>query len=172
MDQTSHATKVAVSGNKRYAYTYTGLYPNTTLYAQTTSEAFGDGARFTDARGNVFTTQADMLGRPLSSTNPVSGTWRYAYDDTKNTVTQTDANNQTITSQLDALNRISKKTYPDGSAVKYYYDETGHGSSKGRLTRVASPGWEESYTYDARGRVTDATHTIDGISKVDHMAYI
>jgi RHS repeat-associated protein len=150
---------------------FTGIYPSQTEYSRTIKVSFGDGVQTTDAKGNIFTDQLDMLGRTISSTSPLNGTWTYSYDGNNNLISQTDAKNQTITVGYDSLNRITSKTYPNGSTVNYYYDEDGHGYAIGRLTRVVYANGEEDYTYDSRGRKSSITQTIGVVSRTKSMTY-
>ncbi|MCL6588975.1 MAG: FG-GAP-like repeat-containing protein [Firmicutes bacterium] len=171
VDPNGHVVNQRVIGNTEITITYNGVYPNQTEYARTTKLTAYDGIKVTDAKGNIFTTILDMLGRKTGENNPGMGVWSYEYDANNNLTSRTDGKNQTVSISYDALNRPTEKRYPDGTKVNYYYDEAGYGYSKGRVTRVVYPGGSESYYYDARGRKTSITQTIDGISKTQSMAY-
>jgi RHS repeat-associated protein len=171
IDQLGHVTKKRVVGNTEYGIKYTGVYPNQIEYSQVSMTFLVDGIKYIDAVGKEFVVFTDMLGRKVRSTTPVNGTWNYTLDANNNLKTQTNAKNQTITYEYDELNRLTKKNCPDGSCVNYYYDEAGYGYTKGRLTRTEYTGGSESYKYDARGRKTEITQTIGGISKTKKLTY-
>ena len=171
IDPKGHVTGKRVNGNTEYQTSYTNVYPYHCEYSTTLVEKVWDGIRITDAVGNVLETRLDMLGRKVSYHDPDMGLWTYVYDANSNLTSQTDTKGQTIVMEYDAINRLVKKEYPDGSIVQFYYDEDGHGSAKGRLTRVVHPDGAESYNYDARGRQTSITQTIGGHSRTQNMTY-
>ncbi|HEX3043374.1 MAG TPA: FG-GAP-like repeat-containing protein [Bacillota bacterium] len=170
-DENNHLVCQSKVGNTVYDITYNGVNPNWTEYARTTTLIAYNGIRVTDAKGNIFTTSLDMLGRKTGENNPGMGAWSYGYDGNNNLTSRTDGKGQTVSILYDALNRPMEKDYPDGSKVNFYYDEDGHGYAKGQLTRLVYPAGSESYIYDIRGRKTSITQTIDGISKTQGMTY-
>ena len=171
VDRNGHVTNKRITGNIEEDITYKGVYPSRYQYAKTTKLIAADGIKVTDALGNVFTTDLDLLGQKIQSSDPVQGTWSYVYDGNGNLVQYTDAKHQTIVLRYDAVNRLVEKEYPNGSTVNLYYDETGHGYSIGRLTGVSYPGGGEHYEYDSRGRKIGQTQTIDGKSKTQSYTY-
>jgi RHS repeat-associated protein len=128
----------------------------------------------TDALDNVTSMTYDPLSRKTDMDDPDMGDWTYDYDSAGNLVRQTDAENQRTCFYYDELNRLKGKTYstgtgdcpadPDygGYAVEYYYDQTGHGAGIGRRTVMIDDSGSTSWTYDARGRVTEESKTING----------
>jgi RHS repeat-associated protein len=171
VDELGHVTNQRIEGNIEYEIKYTGIYPSHTEYSRTTKINACNETRTIDPMQKVFTTVLDMLKRTVGTTSPMNGTWTYGYDGNDNPISRTDAKNQTILFEYDSMNRMTKKTYPDGSYVSYYFDETGNGYSKGRQTRIVYPGGSKSYTYDARGRKTTITKTINGLIRTKTMAY-
>jgi YD repeat-containing protein len=117
------------------------------------------------------TFQTDWLGRPMSVTEPESGTttYSYAYNSTGLQVTRNRPKaNQTYssvptttTTQYDSLGRVVSISYNDGTPTKSFtYDATVSWSSpiqanlKGRLSTAAVSNGITIYSYDAMGRVT------------------
>jgi RHS repeat-associated protein len=171
VDENLHLTSKLIIGNTESSLKFTGTYPGASEYSRTAKTTWGDAVQTVDPNGNRFLDRLDMLGRKVGSTDPVSGTWSYSYDENHNLTSWTDAKNQLVRLEYDALNRVTKKIYPNGSTVNFYYDETGYGYSKGRLTRAVYPGGEERYTYDSRGRQTAVTQIIDGQSRTKRLTY-
>ncbi len=111
----------------------------------------------------------DPLGRKTDMHDPDMGDWFYEYDVAGNLEAQTDARGCVTTFAYDQLHRLTGKTYTGPGAcattpaVTYYYDQPGHGSGVGRRTSMSVPGVDStSWTYDARGRVTEVSKTIAG----------
>jgi len=126
--------------------------------------------RVVDQNGNVTTATYNSLGNKLSMVDPDMGTWTYTYDANGNLTSQTDARNKTVTLTYDAIGRVKTRQTSDGTTT-YYYDESGHGTATGQLTRKVYPGGNESYTYDARGRVTSSTLCVDTVCKTFGSSY-
>jgi RHS repeat-associated protein len=129
------------------------------------------------AQTRVF--QNDWLGRPISVTEPESGTttYSYSYNSTGLVVTrQKPTANQTsssvlttTTTQYDALNRVVSISYTDGTPTKTFaYDSstgvsTGTGANftdltqanlKGRLSLASVSNAGTAYSYDPMGRTS------------------
>ncbi|MFD7982416.1 DddA-like double-stranded DNA deaminase toxin [Kitasatospora indigofera] len=81
--------------------TPTGTYDETT-YGYTAS---GKEAWRKDAAGNRWAYEYDLLGRPVTTSDPDSGIGTTAYDDTKNLVTVTDSRGKSTTGATDLLGR-------------------------------------------------------------------
>jgi RHS repeat-associated protein len=136
-----------------------------------------------DAAGNLTTIAYDLLGRKTSLSDPDMGAWAYGYDIVSNLRRQTDARGQTICFFYDELKRLTGKSYqtttacptsqPASPAVSYTYDNTAGGNKGiGRRTGMATNGANSvAWVYDARGRVTSETRTVDGVSYVTDTAY-
>jgi RHS repeat-associated protein len=124
-----------------------------------------------DALGNLRTVvqgqqtrsySYDSLSRLISAANPESGTVSYQYDANGNLTQKVDARNVTTSYSYDALNRAVSRAYSDSTpTVTYLYDTLTNG--KGRLTSVSSSVSVYSYSgYDAIGKVTGSSQSIDG----------
>jgi len=103
---------------------FSGSYPNATLYTTTIHEydPLGRLVKTTDNVGNINTFTYDTLGQKTAMTDMDMGTWTYDYDILGRLIGQTDNKGQIITVEYDALSRMTKKNYPDGSWMKNYYD--------------------------------------------------
>ncbi|MEP7199185.1 MAG: hypothetical protein ABI874_05135, partial [Chloroflexota bacterium] len=135
------------------------------VYAQTNYayDVLGNLTSVTDAANNVTTLTYDALSRKRTMTDPDMGYWQYNYDSASNLISQTDAKGQTITFVYDALNRLTNKNYPANSGmtnIAYGYDAGVNG--KGNRTSMTDGSGSASWTYDARGRVTSESKTING----------
>jgi RHS repeat-associated protein len=181
LDELNHQTirEVDALGRLVAAKQYEGTYstPNwsATVYAQATY-TYNVRDQLTDVydpASNRTQISYDTLGRKTGMTDPDMGTWSYAYDAVGNLKRQTDARNQTICFYYDALNRPLGKHYrtdtacptptPPSYNVSYTYDSTAGGNKGiGRRTGMIDASGNTSWTYDARGRVTQETKVING----------
>ena len=142
-----------------------------------------------DPAGNTWTYGYDSLGRNLYKVDPDAGTWVYTYDDAGRILSQKDAKLQTTTLEYDTVGRPRyKKIRPSGGAAGVVTEtvETSYGTSaaafnKGRVTQVVTRDGEGSlgaekngklvFEYDALGRVTKQTRTLDGTNYVVERSY-
>lgn len=106
-----------------------------------------------DAANNATSFQYDALGRVTQVTFPSNLTETYAYDSNGNLTGQTDRNQQTVSFAYDSANRLTSKSYPDSTMVSYTYDLANH------LTQVVDPTGTYGFTFDADGRLTQASTT-------------
>lgn len=80
----------------------------------------------TDAEGRTGTTEYDALHRPIETTNPLSGTTTYTYDEVGNLIQVVNPKSQTSNLQYDALNRLVVATDALSGTTTYSYDEIGN----------------------------------------------
>jgi RHS repeat-associated protein len=142
-----------------------------TGFAATYSYALATGTTTVTQGAQTRTFQNDWLGRPISLTEPESGTttYSYAYNATglQTTRTKPKANQSspsvhtTTTTQFDLLGRVVSIAYSDGTPTKSFsYDASAGWSSpaqnnlKGRLSHASVPTAGTIYSYDPMGRVT------------------
>jgi len=144
-----------------------------TGFTTTYSYALASGTTTVTQGGQTRIFQSDWLGRPISVTEPESGTttYSYAYNSTGLQVTRTrpQANQPnssvttTTTAQYDSLGRIVSITYSDGTRAKTYAYDQNAGSNfadlsqmnlKGRLSAASTASAGTAYSYDAMGRVS------------------
>ncbi|MBN2004448.1 MAG: RHS repeat protein [Anaerolineae bacterium] len=139
---------------------------NSTQY---TYDVLGNLKTVTDAAGNVTSIDYDSLSRKTGMDDPDMGQWYYAYDNAGNLTRQTDARGQRICFYYDALNRLTGKHYRTNNScptsnptlnVSYSYDAGTYG--KGRRTGMSDASGSTTWTYDARGQVTQTLQTING----------
>lgn len=113
----------------------------------------------------------NMAGWKTAMTDPDMGTWQYGYDGDGLLVVQKDARSPAKVTcfYYDGLHRLVGKYYQDTSmtcpgsptyAVSYTYDQGTNGI--GRRTSMSDPSGGTTWTYDARGRVTDESKAING----------
>jgi YD repeat-containing protein len=157
--------------------------PYTTPWAvyATTTYAYDPLDRLTnvtDAAGNLTSLSYDSLSRKTQLIDRDMGTWSYAYDANGNLTTQTDAKNQTLWFGYDALNRLTQKRQTNSGGTllaSYTYDQTSATNKGiGQRTAMSVPGGASaSWEYDARGRKTQATDTVPGLSgtRTFHWSY-
>ncbi len=113
-----------------------------------------------DGEGHETTYNYDDMGRVVSTSSPDTGTVTYVYDEAGNLINKTDANGITITHIYDLLNRITAAHFPDSTQdITYTYDEGTYG--KGRSSGMSDPSGTMTFAYDARGRLTGKTSTIN-----------
>ena len=102
------------------------------------------------------------LGQLTDTTFPENGHIVYGYDASGNLTSKIDARNVVTTMVYDAHDRLETKSYSDGTPTfTYSYDTATLGV--GRIASVSSSVSSYSFTqYDALGRVTASTQSIDG----------
>ena len=154
---------------------YTNLHGN--LVTTRNYDVLGRMTSLVDPAGNTWSYTFDSLNRNLTRVDPDAGTWTYGYDDAGRVVSQADAKAQTTTLEYDAAGRAQfKRIRPSGGTTGTVseYVETTYGASaslfnRGRVTQVVtknSAGVEQTgkllFEYDALGRVTKQTRSLDG----------
>ena len=146
-----------------------------------TYDLLGRLVELKDPQDNTWSYTYDSLGRLMSKSDPDAGASTYTYDDAARVLSQKDAKLQTTTFEYDTVGRLQyRKIRPTGgpTGAVTEYVETTYGTSaaahdKGRVTQVTtrnSGGVEQSgklvFEYDALGRATKQTRTIDGVNYV------
>ncbi|PEZ06747.1 hypothetical protein CN326_09725 [Bacillus sp. AFS018417] len=105
----------------------------------------------------------DLMGRRLRTDSPDSGTSTFLYDANGNQVEKRDAGNEAVHFEFDELDRLRRVSLPATNEVTtlYVYHDMNRpappeaGSfSKGRVVKVIYQSGEETFGYDALGRVT------------------
>jgi RHS repeat-associated protein len=116
------------------------------------------------SRGGATTSlEYDYAGRKTGMEDPDMGEWSYGYDTLGNLTEQTDARLCTTSLSYDLLNRLTGKTYtncPTTAPVNYYYDAGTYGW--GQRTSMTDGSGSTTWNYDARGRMTGESKTING----------
>jgi RHS repeat-associated protein len=150
----THTVEWAVQSDTRYTYTRLDLL-----------------ATATDDKGNVTTLTYDRLGRKTDMVDPDMGTWMYGYDPNGNLTFQEDGKDRRICFYYDNLDRLTGKHERNNTAcptngtlyASYTYDLGTYGRGQ-RTGMTATGGASTTWTYDARGRVDTATHTVPGLN--------
>ncbi|MER5790382.1 RHS repeat-associated core domain-containing protein [Streptomyces sp. NPDC001980] len=144
---------------------------------------------YTDADGNTASTQYDSLGRPTKVTDSAPSTLTYTYDTTKDprglATSETDSNAGTFAATYDADGTLATETLPGSVTLTATVDETGQSTARiytdksgnvlvsdqaglsasgQEVTRALSTsgglGLNDTYTYDAFGRLTHTSETV------------
>ena len=157
------------SGQVGRVVEWDGAASRTTLY---THDALGRLIATVDSAGATSTSTWDSLDRRIQTCDPDLGCWSYGYDLAGRQTSSTDARGVTLTMTYDAVGRPLRRTRPDGTAVIWTYDQTGHGDGKGdRPTSVTWSTGNDSFTYDATGRVTSNTRCVLGQCRTTSWTY-
>ncbi|PDT87478.1 hypothetical protein CO669_25265 [Bradyrhizobium sp. Y36] len=131
-------------------------------------DAVGNLLSTTDAAGNVVAAIYDLRGRKIASNDPDLGHWTYSYNTLGQLVSQTDAKSQVTTLTYDKLDRLVQRVEADVTSV-WTYDTAAHGIGKlasSGITAGLGNGFGRSVTYDALGRPSQVSTTVDGATYV------
>ncbi len=159
---------------------YTGVFPNTTLYATTVAEydPLDRATKTRDALLAETATTYDAVGRVLTVTDPDRGLSLREYDAVGNLTKATDARGKVVNYQYDALDRLTG-TYGDLVSTYVYDADPANANqpyARGRLTTTytgstTAPSVKARILYDRRGRVTRGEQTILGITAASDATY-
>jgi RHS repeat-associated protein len=133
-------------------------------------DAFGGLASVLDAAGHSRQFGYDQRGLLTQSIDPDAGQRSFTYNAFGELLTLTDGKSpsNTMTLQYDQLGRLTRRIEPEGTTIWTYSAIAGR--ARGQLHQVTGPtdasatGFQESYAYDAAGRVHRTITTIDGTS--------
>ena len=129
-----------------------------------TYDASGNAVRIPDAHGAFLTVTYDGRGLHTRVEHPSFSFVTRSYDDSGRLVREEDADGRVRTWSYDLVDRetrleaIRDDGTPDEPIVRHYDVDPGGrdaGFSAGRLVTASAVGGTRSYTYDARGRVTE-----------------
>jgi RHS repeat-associated protein len=136
-------------------------------------DAENDLTSVQDPRGLLTSYAYDGFGDLTSQLSPDTGATADTYDSAGNLSTSTDARGAVATYSYDALNRVISVAYSKGGVadqtISFTYDAGPYG--KGHLTGASDANHLMSWTYDALGRVTAKSQTVNGITKSVAYAY-
>ncbi|MEQ1802440.1 MAG: FG-GAP-like repeat-containing protein [Gammaproteobacteria bacterium] len=147
----------------------------TSTYSYT---AFGELATVTDANGTRTTLSYDERGLPAVVDSPDSGRRTSDYNAFGELVAQADAASpaNVIRFSYDALGRLVSRD-DSGKGITTWAFHQAAGPLLGLPSRVTAPvgadpaGFSEQYAYDALGRRTAVTTTVDGTSHVTNYGW-
>jgi RHS repeat-associated protein len=151
-------------------------------------DSAGNPLTITAADGSVITAAYDALSHKTQVADPDQGTTTYTYDIFGGLLTQLDARGHTETMTYDKDGRMTGKSYATGSdpaepSEAWTYDSCTNGLGKlCVVTQGAGPDYQESYSYDSYGRVTqdeqvfgggtyDTNTSYDADGRVDTVTY-
>ncbi|MEU8763946.1 DNRLRE domain-containing protein, partial [Streptomyces sp. NPDC048659] len=150
-------------------------------------DTLGRLVSYTDADGGATTTSYDRLGRPVEVRDSVPSTVTYAYDTSVEprglATSTTDSVAGTFSARYDADGGVTSERLPGGYTLTQKEDPTGTASSRvytrdrdglelvsdtvsesihGQVTQHS--GWsQQSYGYDATGRLTRVEDTVESV---------
>ncbi|RZJ06402.1 MAG: hypothetical protein EOO54_24535, partial [Haliea sp.] len=110
------------------------------------------------------------LGEATAVSSPDTGLATMGYDAEGNVTSRTDSRGVLASYTYDSLNRLTKVTYSKSGqpsqTLTWTYDQIGAGFSNGtgRLTSTGHGKGSSQYAYDAQGRLTSATQTVNAAS--------
>lgn len=136
-------------------------------------DAVGNLLSTTDAVGNVVSATYDLRGRKIASNDPDLGHWTYSYNTLGQLVSQTDAKSQVTTLTYDKLDRLVQRVEADVTSV-WTYDSAAHGIGKlasSGITAGLGNGFARSVAYDALGRPSQVSTSVDGSTYVMGATY-
>lgn len=146
------------------------------LYSQTFDrDAFGNVKRVFDSVSGISnplqTSSYNLRGMLTARTDMDMGPWTFTPNALGETVSQTDANGHVTDFMFDALGRLTSRDEDEGVSTWDWgelSDNTPTNKYIGRLKSVSGPGYSESYTFDAIGRLARTTISADGTYDIDY----
>jgi RHS repeat-associated protein len=124
-------------------------------------DPFGNLTKTTDPQGNVITATYDLRGRKTQMIDPDMGSWSYYYDVLGQIVKKTDAKGQVSSMAYDKVGRMVQRSEPDLTS-SWTFDTCTKGIGKLCQAR-ADNGYSRSIGYDALGRPSSTSTTIDSV---------
>lgn len=124
-------------------------------------DAFGDLLKVRDFAGNETALAYNAHGFRTMVQDADSGRLTYDYSPLGELRSQTNARGQTLTYAYDALGRLVSRVEPEGTTT-WTWGASASSANIGQLESVSSPGFQESYRYDALGRLTSVSRSVAG----------
>jgi RHS repeat-associated protein len=134
----------------------------TTRYGYDTHDGLSS---ITDPNGYATTHLHDDMGRVYQEVSPDTGTTNYSYDPAGNRTSKTDARGIAVGYTYDALNRLTLVNFPSDPDITYTYDVPCT-NGKGRLCQVVDQAGTTTYSYSAKGQLSQETKTVFGAQYV------
>ncbi|MFC4312412.1 FG-GAP-like repeat-containing protein [Steroidobacter flavus] len=123
-------------------------------------DGFGNLLKTRDFYGNETVLTYSNRGFKLTSNDPDMGLWSYSYYPLGELRSKTDAKGQVASFTYDALSRMLTRVEPEGTTT-FTYDTQANGIGQ-PASIVAPGGYQETFSYDNRGRIQNHNTTIDG----------
>lgn len=134
-------------------------------------DQFGNLTKTKDPLNNQIVNTFNIRGFKLSTTDPDTGQWVYTYFPTSELRTQRDAKLKAVTFTYDHISRPLTRVEDEGTTT-FTYGTSAAQKDIGQLQSVTAPGaYSESYVYDSKGRLQDATMNADAASFVVSQTY-
>ncbi len=134
-------------------------------------DAFGNLLRVGDPAGNVTANSYDVRGRRIASSDPDLGSWSYAYNVLGQLTSQTDALAQATTLAYDLLGRVTGQVQ-GGVTTGWTWGTSAAAHEIGQLASTTTgSGYTRTHGYDAYGRPSSTTLTVDGTAYTATTAY-
>jgi RHS repeat-associated protein len=133
-------------------------------------DAFGNLVTVRDFGGAETLMSYDVRGFRRSIDDPSAGRWTYDFLPLGELRSQTNARGQLTTFSYDRLSRPVKRSEPEGTTT-WIWGTSATERNIGSLASVSSPGFKETYKYDAFGRPVTVRTTIAGVSLVTRQSY-
>jgi RHS repeat-associated protein len=112
----------------------------------------------------------DVRGFRRSIADPSAGRRTYDYSPLGELKSQTNARGEVTTFGYDRLSRPLTRSEPEGTTT-WTWGTSAASRNIGALAAVSSPGFQESYQYDSRGRLAATSTTISGATLVTGKSY-
>jgi len=120
-----------------------------------------------DGRNLETSFVANGFGDVIREVSPDRGTRTYWYDNAGRMTKLVDGDGEETDFTYDNSGRLLTQTFPDASweNLTYSYDDVASGDKgNGRLTSVTEQSGSTAFVYDAQGRITKDTRTIQDLS--------
>jgi YD repeat-containing protein len=165
LDQQSGVKSVRDPIGNRVDFSANGILHSDGTGIQFNRNAQGKIARIVDPAGKSINYEYDGSGNLIGATSRTGATASYAYDATHGMVSYTDADGfPQLRLEYDALGRVVKQTDINGNETRFDFSQ----QANRRQTFTDRRGATTTYTYDARGNVTEVT---DALGKVTRTSY-
>jgi RHS repeat-associated protein len=159
-DENGHSTVSIYDWNGQLTSVVEHPNATATYVSNYTYDRSGNLLSTTDNNRQVTSYQYDDLNRLAITTYPDGTTQKLTYDNLGNVLTRKTQNGTTISYTYDSASRLMKTSYPGGSTVNYTYDQDGN------VLTIVNPSATDTYTYDARDRLTSAATKIGATTYV------
>lgn len=133
-------------------------------------DAFGNLVRTRDAAGSETVASYDLRGFRRSLSDPNAGFWTFDYWPAGELRSQRSPRGDVTSYAYDRSSRPITRDEPEGRTT-WTWGASVASRNVGALAAVSSPGFQETYQYDALGRPAVATTTIAGTTLVTRRSY-
>jgi RHS repeat-associated protein len=123
-----------------------------------------------DSRGTMCTYSYDRLGNRLVIQHRDAGTRRLWYEARRKVVRTLDANGNDVRAEIDALGRLVRLRAGANVLEEYRYDLPAQ-QALGRLAEVTYTGGQQTFNYDAAGRLKTHTYRFVGMANPHTLTY-